>query len=178
MFSFEPWKGTFLVAMISLKKMLLGLESLIFGERDERWRCSTEHTKICDHKNCEQMEFVLILMNLDTISNICYKITNIMSFHSISKLKDLILDLKGQSSGLRVPPWVLALLPWTFKVLVFCVLFLWQWRTFIWSDFLHLVKYDLLSSVEMIFFYFRIPSKWGASSIKIEKSYPHLRVKH
>jgi len=35
-FFFEAYEATFLVAMASLKKVLFGLRSLDFGERDER----------------------------------------------------------------------------------------------------------------------------------------------
>ena len=36
MFLFETWEAAFLVAMASLIKILFGLGSLDFGERDER----------------------------------------------------------------------------------------------------------------------------------------------
>jgi len=35
-FFFEAYEATFFVAMASLKKMLFGLGSLNFGERDEK----------------------------------------------------------------------------------------------------------------------------------------------
>jgi len=50
--------------------------------------CPTELAKFCNHKIYEQMKFVFISKNLGTISNICYKRTNVMSFDSISLLSD------------------------------------------------------------------------------------------
>jgi len=75
------------LAMASLKKISLRPESLDFWRKGWEVEMSTERAKICNHKTCEQMKFVLISKNLGTISNICYKIIKAKFFDSISVLR-------------------------------------------------------------------------------------------
>jgi len=112
-----------------------------FLEKERRGReVRPSVPKICSHKNCEQ-KFVSISNTLHTISNICYRITNLMSSDLISDLKTWPLTWKINLGG-----WGHCLECLFFardlKVLVLCVLSLREEKTLVGNDFLYLVEYD------------------------------------
>jgi len=49
-FFFKACKAIFLAPMTPLKKILFGLGSLDFGERDKKERSPTKRVKICNHE--------------------------------------------------------------------------------------------------------------------------------